>query len=366
MAFPIAPPVEPMLARLADTLPAGKFIYEPKWDGFRCIAFIDGDEVELASRNERALTRYFPEVVIALKEEAATRCVLDGEIVIAGPAGLDFDALLQRIHPAASRVERLAQETPASFVAFDLLCLGDEDLRGVPFVERRRLLESSLLPPHRRVHLTPRTTDPTAAADWFARFEGAGLDGVMAKDGALAYREGERSMWKLKHERTADCVVGGFRWHSGQTGRAIGSLLLGLYDTTGVLQHVGVASSFTARRRAELVEELAPLRLPEGGAHPWLAAPSTGAPARPADDETPPDRRPGRSSRWTAKRDLSFEALVPERVCEVAYDHLQGNRFRHATHFVRWRTERDAGSCTYAQLEEPVPAELDAVLGTSG
>ena len=334
------PPVSPMLAKLARELPeAGGVLYEPKWDGFRCIVFRDGDEVELGSRNERPLTRYFPEVVDAVRANVPERCVIDGEVVIAGAGGLDFDALQLRIHPADSRVRKLAGEIPASFVAFDALAVGDADLRGRPFGERRAALEAALAGAGPPVHLTPATADRDVARDWFARFEGAGLDGVVAKRVDLPYREDERVMVKVKHERTADCVVAGFRWH--KSGGVVGSLLLGLYDEGGVLHHVGVTASFTMARRAELVAELEPYVIESGG--------FTG-------------RGPGDAhSRWNAKKDLSFVPMRPELVCEVAYDHLQGHRFRHATTFRRWRPDRDPPSCTYSQLDAAVPAELAAV-----
>ena len=343
MDLPVMPPVAPMLAKAAHELPAGgSFLYEPKWDGFRCIAFRDGGEVELGSRNEKPLTRYFPEVVDALRAEVPDRVVLDGEIVVAGAKGLDFEALLQRIHPAESRIRRLAAETPAAFVAFDLLALGDRDERPAPFVERRAALAEALTGAGPSVHLTPCTDDRAVATDWFHRFEGAGLDGVIAKPVDLAYREGQRCMVKVKHERTADCVVAGFRWH--KSGPVVGSLLLGLYDDDGVLHHVGVAAAFTMARRKELVAELEPYRTER-------------------DDSRFDGRAPGGPSRWNAGRDLSFEPLRPELVCEVAYDHLEGDRFRHATNFRRWRPDREPRSCTYAQLETAVPEELARVFG---
>ena len=352
MTLPVQPPVSPMLAKLSRSLPEAEgLIYEPKWDGFRCIVFRDGDDVELGSRNERPLTRYFPEVVDAVRREMPLRCVVDGEIVIAGTSGLDFDALLQRIHPADSRVRMLAETTPASFVAFDLLALGDEDLRSIGFGERRRRLVDAFAGTHPPIHLTPATTSPVVATDWFNRFEGAGLDGVVAKRDDLTYREGDRVMLKVKHERTADCVVAGFRWH--KSGGIVGSLLLGLYDGNG-LQHVGVTASFTAARRKELVSELEPYRVENLDGHPW---------ARWADFEEEAGRKPGGHSRWNAKRDLSWQPLRPELVCEVAYDHLQGDRFRHATTFRRWRPDRQPGSCTYDQLDQVAAAELAAVFG---
>jgi ATP-dependent DNA ligase len=341
-----------MLAKLQRSIPPAEgVIFEPKWDGFRCIAFRDGDEVELGSRNERPLTRYFPEVVDALKAELPARVVLDGEIVIAADGGLDFDALQQRIHPAESRINKLAKETPASFVAFDILAIGDDDLRGVPFGERRSRLVDALKGVQPPVHVTPATTDSDVAADWFDRFEGAGLDGVVVKPVGLPYREDERAMIKVKHERTVDCVVAGFRWH--KAGGIVGSLLLGLFDDEGTLHHVGVTASFTMARRKELVDELAPYRMESLEGHPW----SSWA----FQDVEPGGRRPGGMSRWNAKKDLSWEPLRPDLVCEVAFDHMQGDRFRHASTFRRWRPDRDPPSCTYAQLDTPVPAELHTV-----
>ncbi|MGC2206374.1 MAG: ATP-dependent DNA ligase [Candidatus Dormiibacterota bacterium] len=354
--MPVEPPVSPMLAKLSRELPISQdLIYEPKWDGFRCVIFREQDRLELTSRNERPLTRYFPELAEPLLRALPSRCVVDGEVVIAGLKGLDFDALLQRIHPADSRVNQLAALTPASFVAFDLLALEDRDLRNLPFAERRRLLESALAADP-QVRVTPATRDPKQAQEWFQRFEGAGLDGVVAKSETLLYLEGQRVMLKVKHQRTADCVVGGFRWHANED--TVGSLLLGLYDDSTTLQHVGVSASFTAQRRRELVAELEPHRaLGEAGQHPWLNW---------AEAETS-DRRPGTPSRWTGKRDLSFVPLRPELVCEVAYDHLQGDRFRHATTFMRWRPDRAPRSCTYRQLEVTVPAEVAEIFvdGTS-
>jgi ATP-dependent DNA ligase len=344
--LPFAPPVEPMLARLERELPiAPDLVYEPKWDGFRSIVFRDGDEVNLESRNQRPLTRYFPEVAEALRDQLPDRCVLDGEIVIAGPDGLDFDALQLRLHPAASRVKKLAAEMPGSFVAFDLLALGDDDLRGEPFSERRRILAQELVGVRPPVHLTPSTDDPDVARDWFSRFEGAGLDGVVAKDRTRPYQEGERVMFKIKHERTADCAVAGFRWHK-QDG--VGSLLLGLFDRNGVLHRAGVCSGFSKTRRQDLVQELDGVRLSPGEPHPWVEAGSDPATSSPQ----------GPTSRWTQGRDTAWEPLSLRLVCEVAYDHLQGDRFRHATSFRRWRSDREPGSCTYDQLDVPVPWEL--------
>jgi ATP-dependent DNA ligase len=352
------PPVDPMLAKLARQLPPdGDVLYEPKWDGFRTIVFRDGDEVELGSRNERPMTRYFPEVLDSVRATLPTRCVVDGEIVVAGPDGLDFDALQQRIHPAESRVRRLAAETPASFVAFDLLALDDEDLRSMPLRRRRELLESALAGVIAPVHLTPSTTDRELAAQWFQRFEGAGLDGIVAKSLDDPYREGKRAMVKVKHERTADCVVAGFRWH--KHGGIIGSLLLGLYDDDGTLHHVGVTASFSMERRRELVSQLEPYMVEDLSGHPWQGWAEAEVAA--ATDE---GRKPGARSRWNAKKDLSWEPLRADLVCEVAYDHLQGNRFRHATTFRRWRPDRRPESCTYSQLDTAVPEELATVFGT--
>jgi ATP-dependent DNA ligase len=343
-----------MLAKLSRELPVGdEYVYEPKWDGFRCIVFRDGDEVELGSRNEKPLNRYFPELIESLKANLPERCVLDGEIVIPGADGLQFDALLNRIHPAASRVKLLAEETPASFVAFDLLALGDDDLTDRPFAERRALLEQALAAAEPPVHLTPATSDPDTARDWFERFEGAGLDGVIAKATDLKYAPDKRLMLKVKHERTADCAVAGFRWH--KDGEGVGSLLLGLYDEEGMLHHVGVATSFSAARRKELVDELEPLRANAVEGHPWQSW------AEAQMDAT--QRLPGAGNRWNAGKDMSWEPLRVERVAEVGYDNLQGDRFRHATKLVRWRPDRDPASCTYAQLDRPVPEVLAEVFG---
>ena len=356
VSLPVPPPVSPMLAKLTRELPeADGLFYEPKWDGFRCIVFRDAGGVELGSRNERPLTRYFPELVGPLLREIPTRAVVDGEVVIAGAGGLDFDALTQRIHPAASRVRLLAETTPASFVAFDLLAVGDEDLRSEPYARRRAELEALLAGAKPPVHLTPATTDRVVAADWFTRFEGAGLDGVVVKAADLRYLEGERVMLKVKHERTADCAVAGFRWHKDG---GVGSLLLGLFDGRGTLHHVGVASGFAAAQRRALAEELALLRDGALDGHPWRDwaehLEHTGT------------RMPGAQSRGNAGKDLSWEPLRVERVCEVSYDHLQRDRFRHATTFRRWRPDRDLASCTYDQLEAPVPAELSTVFAAGG
>jgi ATP-dependent DNA ligase len=346
------PPVKPMLAKAVHEVPrADGLLYEPKWDGFRCIVFRDGDELELGSRNDRPLTRYFPELVDLLLETLPERCVVDGEIVVVTGTGLAFDTLQNRLHPAASRVKKLAAENPASFVAFDLLALDDRDLTAEPFRERRRLLESLLGHRLDRVHLTPITDDADLAEDWFTRFEGAGFDGVMAKPADEPYQQDKRVMWKVKHERTADCVVAGFRWH--KDGNGVGSLLLGLFDDDGVLHHVGVASSFTAARRSELVDELAPLREHALDHHPWR----DWAEAQ-ADHE---GRMPGGQSRWNAQKDLTWEPLRTELVAEVRYEHVLGGRFRHGGRLVRFRPDRTPESCTYAQLDEVAPAELGAI-----
>ncbi len=349
MRLPVMPPVKPMLAKLSRDLPIGDYLYEPKWDGFRCIIFRDGEEVELASRNERPLTRYFPEMVSSLKDRLPPRCVIDGELVIAGSAGLDFDALSQRIHPAASRIAMLAETTPSSLVAFDLLAWEEQDLRSEPFETRRRTLQRILAGVDPPLHLTPSTADPRVAEDWFSRFEGAGLDGVVAKGTALSYREDQRANFKVKHERTADFVVAGFRWYKGDPD-AVGSLMLGLYDGAK-LQHVGVIGAFPAATRRSLVAELAPCRHPK--AHPWADW------AEWADAGTEDGRRlPGATSRWNASKDLGFEPLEPQLVVEAAYEHLQGQRLRHTARFRRWRPDRDASSCTYEQLEVAVPSLL--------
>ncbi len=347
------PPVKPMLAKPVAKIPPG-MQYEAKWDGFRAIVFRDGDDIEIGSRTGKPLTRYFPELVEALRERLPERCVMDGEIVIARDGHLDFDALTERIHPAASRVATLAERTPASFVAFDLLALADASLLATPMAERRARLEAALSKVTPPVHVAPATTDAEVARHWFEQFEGAGLDGVIAKPLDLLYRQDERVMFKVKHERTADCVVAGYRFH--KSGPVVGSLLLGLYDDAGALQHVGVAAAFSMKRRAELVEELEPLRMESAAAHPWAAW------ADEAAHETA--RLPGAPSRWSGKKDLSWVPVRPERVCEVAYDHMEGGRrFRHTARFRTWRPDRAPESCTYAQLEEPVRYSLTDVLG---
>jgi ATP-dependent DNA ligase len=360
--LPVMPPVKPMLAKSQPSIPPG-MVYEPKWDGFRCIVFRDGDEIELGSRNEKPLTRYFPEVVEAVRASLPTRCVLDGEIVIMSGNSLDFEALLQRIHPAASRVKKLSIETPATFVAFDLLALGDESLVDEPFSRRRELLEGVLASAKSSVLLTPATDSLDLANRWFEVFEGAGLDGVVAKSRSLPYRQDQRTMVKVKHERTADCVVAGFRWHrASPEGTAVGSLMLGLYADNGVLQHVGVCGAFSAARRRELIGELEPYRT-DDSAHPWNY-PGLTEGVEPGE-RAAEDRRPGGVTRWNAGKDLSWVPLRPELVCEVAYDHMEGGRFRHTAQFRRWRPDREPASCTYEQLDRPVNFDLARVLSGS-
>jgi len=354
MDLPVNPPVAPMLAKAVERIPDGAYSFEPKWDGFRSIIFRDGEEVEIGSRNERPMTRYFPEVVRAVKANLPERCVMDGEIVVPHADGkrLDFDALLQRIHPAASRVELLSRETPAHFVAFDLLALSDIDCTTEPFGTRREMLEEALVDALSPVHLTPATADRDRAAAWFDEFEGAGLDGLIAKALEGTYQPDKRVMFKVKHERTADCVVAGYRTHKSGPG-AIGSLLLGLYTDSGDLASVGVVGAFPMARRRELFEELQPL-VTTFDEHPWAWA------RQEAGARTP---RAAEVSRWNAGKDLSFVPLRPERVVEVRYDHMEGPRFRHTTQFVRWRPDRDPRSCSYAQLEEPVKFDLAEILG---
>jgi ATP-dependent DNA ligase len=355
-AFPIAPPVEPMLAKLAEALPPeGEDLYEPKWDGFRAIVFRGASEVFIQSRDLRPLDRYFPELHDALLERLPKGCVLDGEIVIATPGGLDFDALQLRLHPAQSRVAKLAKETPSSFVAFDVLAAGGKNLMAAPQQERREKLEALLEKVKPPVYLTPMTRDRAVATAWLERFEGAGLDGVIAKPARSPYLPGKRAMIKVKHARTADCVVAGFRWHkSGKD--AVGSLLLGLYDDEGVLHHVGVTSSFTMAMRKQLAKELEPLRGNAFENHPWREW------AQAAESGT--QRMPGAQSRWSAGKDLSWEPLRIERVCEVKYDHLQGERFRHAAIFLRWRPDKPPAECRYDQLEVTTAYELDKVFSS--
>ena len=347
------PPVAPMLAKSVKEIPDVGHV-EPKWDGFRTIVFRDGDDVELGSRNEKPMTRYFPELVEALRANLPERCVVDGEIVLVTGDRLDFDALQQRIHPAASRVKLLSEQTPVSFVAFDLLALGDDDLTGRPFAERRALLVEALADARPPVHVTPATGDLAEARRWFEQFEGAGLDGVVAKPLGGTYQPDKRAMFKIKHERTADCVVAGFRWH--KSGDVVGSLLLGLWADDGHLQHVGVSASFPMARRATLLDDLAPYRDVDLDEHPWGGW---------ADQQAHAGQRlPGAVSRWNATKDLSFVPLRPELVVEVAYDHMEGDRFRHTAQFRRWRPDRDPRSCTYAQLDEPVRFDLAEILGT--
>lgn len=358
------PPLEPMLAKPAESIPepsaTGAWAYEPKWDGFRAIVFRDRDEVLIQSRDLKPLDRYFPELAEPLRSELPERCVLDGEIVIAGPHGLDFEALLLRIHPAASRVALLAAETPASYVAWDLLAIDDRSLLGEPQAERRRSLQAALAAARAPVFVTPATQDVGQAREWFERFEGAGLDGVVAKPLEAPYQPGKRAMTKIKHRRTADCVVAGFRWHKQGPGTLVGSLLLGLFDDAGNLHHVGVTSSFSMAERARLVAELAPLGEGALDDHPWREwaewqgfDPGSGA------------RLPGATSRWNRGKDLSWVALRPERVCEVAFDHLQGDRFRHGTTFVRWRPDKRPSDCRYDQLAATPPFELGRIFGAA-
>lgn len=358
--FPIDPPIEPMLAKLADELPAtGSFLFEPKWDGFRAMVFRGQSELFIQSRDLRPFDRYFPELHDALLARLPKDCVIDGEIVITTPHGLDFDALQLRLHPAASRVAKLAKETPASFVAFDLLAAGGQSIMAAPQSERQQALErllAGIAPP---VYLTPATRDRGVATRWLEQFEGAGLDGVIAKPADSPYLPGKRAMIKVKHARTAECVVAGFRWHkSGKD--AVGSLLLGLYDDRGVLQHVGVTSSFTMAKRKQLVEELAPLRKNAMDSHPWRAWAQA--------DAGELNRMPGAQSRWSGGKDLSWEPLRIERVCEVKYDHMQGDRFRHAATFLRWRPDKQPSDCRYDQLEVTPSYDLEKVFssGSSG
>ncbi|WP_426975250.1 ATP-dependent DNA ligase [Pseudarthrobacter sp. O4] len=368
MRLPLMPPIAPMLAKAASALPGGTgdsgsgdsgpgWSFEPKWDGFRSIIFRDGEEVEIGSRNGKPLTRYFPELVEALKANLPPRCVVDGEIILVGASGdrLDFDALQQRIHPAASRVRLLAEEIPASFVAFDLLALAEEDFSARPFSERRGALERALAGSAAPIHLTPATRDRETAGQWFSQFEGAGLDGIVAKALDGTYQPDKRAMVKIKHERTADCVLAGYRVHTSGPDR-IGSLLLGLYDDDGVLANVGVVGAFPMQRRKDLFEELQPL-VTGLEDHPWT-------PARQEEGARTPRNAEG--SRWSGGKDLSFTPLRPERVVEVKYDHMEGVRFRHTAQFVRWRPDRDPRSCTYEQLEEPVSYDLAQVLETGG
>ena len=354
--LPFQPPVAPMLAKPGPLPEGAGWLYEPKWDGFRALVFKSDDEVYLQSRDEKPLARYFPELAAPLRASLPARCVLDGEIVIATANRLDFEALLLRIHPAKSRVEVLAAEKPASYVAWDLLAEGGDDLRARPLAERRARLERVLAGAQPPVHLTPLTRDAAVARDWFQRFEGAGLDGVIAKPDDLTYQPGKRVMVKIKHTRTADCVVAGFRWYKGGQDRLVGSLLLGLYDDAGVLHHVGVASSFKAEERARLTEKLAPYREGAREGHPWREW------ADFQETETA-QRLPGATSRWNRGKDLSWVPLRLELVAEVSYDHLQGTRFRHATHLKRWRPDKPVAACRYDQLEVTPPFELASIFG---
>ena len=350
----VAPPIEPMLARLAEELPAGDYLYEPKWDGFRAIVFRSTDALFMQSRDLRPLDRYFPDLHQALRVRLPENTVLDGEIVVATAHGLDFDALQLRLHPAASRVAKLAKLTPASFVAFDLLAVAERNLTTESQAVRRAALEQLLAQAEPPLYLTPATRDRALALDWLTRFEGAGLDGVIAKPAAGTYLPGKRAMIKVKHVRTADCVVAGFRWH--KSGRdSVGSLLLGLYDDDGVLQHVGVTSAFTTVMRRQLARELAPLRRDALCEHPWRDWAGAGAGS---------SRMPGAASRWSAGKDLSWEPLRIERVCEVKYDHMQGDRFRHAALFLRWRPDKRPRDCRYDQLEISKPYELERIFSS--
>ena len=356
--YAVKPPIEPMLAKLAEELPAGEYLYEPKWDGFRAIVFRGEDDVYIQSRDSRPLDRYFPELHDTLLARLPKDCVVDGEIVIVTEHGLDFDVLQLRLHPAASRVAKLAKETPSSFVAFDLLAVDGRSLMDEPQAARRVALEKLLGKVKPPVQLTPVTRDRTLALDWLTRFEGAGLDGVIAKPVSSTYQPGKRAMLKIKHARTAECVVAGFRWHkSGDD--VVGSLLLGLYDDKGMLQHVGVTSSFTMAVRKQLAKELAPLRKNAMEDHPWQEWAGAAAES---------SRMPGGQSRWSAGKDLSWEPLRIERVCEVKYDHMQGDRFRHAAIFLRWRPDKQPQDCRYDQLEVTKPYELEKIFssGSSG
>lgn len=351
------PPLLPMLAKRVDELPTGDdWIFEPKWDGFRALIFRDGDEILIQSRDEKPLDRYFPELLQPLRSALPARCVLDGEIVIVWNNELDFDALQLRLHPAASRVNLLSKQTPASCVFFDLLCLGNRDLRGEPFETRRRELEGLLSPAPPPIHLTPATRDRSVASDWFRRFEGAGLDGVIAKPVAGTYESNKRVMLKVKHERDCDCVVAGFRWHRKGDRTLVGSLLLGLFDETSALQHVGVCASFSAEKRRDLVEFLKPYREAALENHPWKHWAEASM-----EGEAGVKRMPGAQSRWSQGKDLSWEPMRPELVVQVAYDHMQGDRFRHMAQFRRWRNDKKPSDCTYAQLEVVPPQELAAI-----
>ena len=361
MKLPIAHPLKPMLAKRTDKLPSGdKWLFEPKWDGFRTILFRDGDDFEIQSRDLKSLNRYFPELADPIRSMLPEKFVGDGELVIATEEGLDFPALQMRIHPAASRVNMLAEKIPAGIVLWDCLAIGDEDLSATPFGERRARLEEALADATPPIFVTPVTRDRATAEDWFDRFEGAGLDGVMAKQLDGVYQPGKRAMVKVKHQRTADCVVGGFRWHKNGPGTMVGSLLLGLYDDEGTLHHIGVAASFKESRRKELVEELAPYRERAEEENPWWGKWGQSTAESNAEGQ---QRRPGATSRWNRNKDLSFVPLRPELVVEVSYDHMQGKRFRHTGHFKRWRHDKPPAECTYAQLDVVTPYELAKIFG---
>ena len=360
--LPVNPPILPMLAKRVDHLPTGKtWIFEPKWDGFRALIFRDRDEIQIQSRDEKPLNRYFPELLEPLLTQLPARCVLDGEIVIARNGGLDFEALQLRLHPAASRVKLLSQQIPASIVLFDLLSVGSRDLRSQTFEERRQELETLLVAAAPPIHLTPATRDSNLASDWFRRFEGAGLDGVIAKSISGTYEPDKRVMLKIKHERDCDCVVAGFRWYKKGERTAVGSLLLGLFDDSGSLQHVGVCASFSDAKRSELTEFLAPYRKDALVNHPWKRWAEHAPGSHPPAHHETGHRMPGGQSRWSQGKDLSWEPLRPELVVEVAYEHMQGTRFRHMAHFRRWRTDKRPSDCTYAQLEVVPPHELTAI-----
>jgi ATP-dependent DNA ligase len=357
--LPFQPPLLPMLAKLSDALPPGEgWLYEPKWDGFRALAFKSGNDVYLQSRDEKPLSRYFPELVRALQANAPDRCVLDGEIVLVIDGRLEFEALQLRLHPAASRIALLAERTPTAFVAWDLLALGGEDLRRRPQHERRDRLVEALADAKAPLHVTPASTDRAVAADWFTRFEGAGLDGVIAKRLDAPYQSDKRAMLKIKHQRTAECVVAGFRWFKENEGRLVGSLVLALYDADGQLRPVGVCGAFTRARRAELLTELQPFREGAREQHPWAGW---------LEHEDAPSKRATQrfSSRWNREKDLTWEPLRLGLVAEVSYDHLQGQRFRHAAHFLRWRADKSVDDCRFDQLDETAPAELAALFGAA-
>ena len=360
MDLVVAHPLPPMLAKRVGAIPSGdSWVFEPKWDGFRTRVFRDGDEIALQSRDEKPLERYFPELLEPLKLALPARAVLDGEIVIAKNEALDFESLQLRLHPAASRVKLLSEQIPASIVFFDLLCEGERDLRGAPFRERRQRLESLLGEAAPPIYVTPTTTDADVAADWFRRFEGAGFDGVMAKDHSGIYESNKRTWLKVKHERDCDCVVAGFRWHKKGGKTLVGSLLLGLYDDAGALEHVGVCASFSDAKRKELVAMFEPYRADALAAHPWKRwAEAEGAGAGGGH------RKPGAQSRWSQGKDLSWEPLRPELVVEVAYDHMEGSRFRHTAQFRRWRADKKPEDCTFAQLETVPPEEVARIFGT--